>query len=254
MKSLPALTSILAIFFLGGCSPVLSMVASSHSPSPTSASPSPSPSPSSQDFSLGPVAPDATMVIKAVALAANGSKMAVEMRVRQSVPVDDIGSHTVPDALISACGQVISPATFATDRWSFTRVNVSAVSSSGEWPADARINLQPSATKVPIASMSFLSEASGADGSAQCRLDKYFASAGKGAVSIGLPHDAQTNGKQFTGWASHSFGFTAGTGVTLSDCSIQVTQNGERLGGSGISQIPAGAACINLIPAEGSVF
>ena len=102
--------------------------------------------------------------------------------------------------------------------------------------------------------MSFLSEASGADGSAQCRLDKYFASAGRGAVSVGLPHDAQTDSKQFTGWASHSFGFTAGTGVTLSGCSIQVTRNGERLGGSGISQTPTGADCINSISSERSAY
>ena len=233
---------------------MLNTVASSRSPSPTPSSPSSTPSPSSQDFSLGPVAPDVTMVIKAIAKATNGSEMAVEMRVRQSVPVDDIGSHTVPDALISACGPVISPATFATDGWSFTRANVSATSSSGKWPADARINLQPSATKVPIASMSFLSEASGADGAVQCRLDKYFASNGKGAVSIGLPHDAQSNGKQFTGWASHSFGFTAGAGVTFSGCSIQVTQNGERLGGSGISQTSTASDCINSISSERSVY
>ena len=101
--------------------------------------------------------------------------------------------------------------------------------------------------------MSFLSEDSGANGEAQCRLNKYFASAGKGAVSIGLPHDAQADGKQFTGWASHSFGFIAGTGVTLSDCSIRVTQNGERLGGSGISQTPAGADCTNFVQSEASV-
>lgn len=254
MKALTALISIPLVLILGGCAPAQGTTVSSPSSPPVSAPPLPSPSPSIQDLSLGPVAPDTTMVIKANATAANGSKMKLEMRLRQSVPVDDIGSHTVPEALVSACGQFIPRVKFASEKWSFTRVNISAISDSGDWPADARITVRPLATIAPIASMSFLSEASGASGSEQCQLDKYVAGAGKGAVSIGLPHDAQANGKQFTGWASHSFGFTAGTAVTLSDCSIQVTQNGERLGGSEISQTPTGAACINLVPSEGSVY
>jgi len=190
------------------------------------------------------------MVIKANATAANGSKVTLEMRVRQSVAVDDIGSRTVPDALVTACGQLIPLAAFTSDNWSFTRVNISAISASGDWPADARITVRPLATIAPIASMSFLSEASGASGSEQCQLDKYVAAAGKGAVSIGIPHDAQTGANQFTGWASHSFGFSASAGVILSACSIQVTQNGDRLGGASISQTPAAGDCVNAVNSE----
>ncbi|MBC7403420.1 MAG: hypothetical protein H7279_09670 [Microbacteriaceae bacterium] len=252
MKALTVLISMPLVLILGGCAPAEGTTVSSPSSPPVSAPPSPSPS--IQDLSLGPVAPDTTIVIKANATAANGSKMKLEMRVRQSVSADDIGSHTVPEALVSACGQFISRVKFASDKWSFTRVNISAISDSGDWPADARITVRPLATIAPIASMSFLSEASGTSGSEQCQLDKYVAGAGKGAVSIGLPHDAQAGGKQFTGWASHSFGFSAAAGVTLSRCSIQVTQNGDRLGGTGISQTSATGDCVNAVTSEKSVF
>jgi hypothetical protein len=253
MKTLTAVISIPVVLFLGGCTATQGTIVSSSS-SPPASSP-PAPAPSLQDFSLGLVTLDTTMVIKVTATAAGGSTMTLEMRVRQSVSVDDIGTRTVPDALVSACGPLISPATFATDEWSFTRVNISAISASGDWPADARIDIRPLATIAPIASMSYLSEASGASGAEQCQLDKYLAGAGKGALSIGLPHDAQAGGSQFTAWASHSFGFSAANGVTLSGCSIQVTKNGDRLGGTGISpQTSATGDCVNTVNSEKSVF
>ena len=197
----------------------------------------------------GPLEPDTTLVVSAVATAANGAQLDLELRVHQSYPWDDIATQTLPAAMTEDCPADLDARVYASGRWSFTRVNISAVptaASTADWPADAPIGIAPSATFAPIAARGFVvNDATVGAEVPLCRQDKFFNSAGNGGIAIGIPQDTPETGAVggFTKWANHRFGFDA-PGITLTDCAFQVLPLGEQYGASAAwSEISDGHTC-----------
>jgi hypothetical protein len=183
----------------------------------------------------GALDPDVVLVVKATGVAANGARLALELRLHRSIAFDDVGGQTLPTAVAEGCPATLNPELFATQSWSFSRANISALldATSGlAWPADARIGTSPSGNVVAIVARGLLADdAQPAANLAACARDKSFVGQGNGAYAFGLPGDTAGG---FTGWASQRFGFTIPTGETnvkLTDCTMQVTDLGKQYGG-----------------------
>lgn len=205
----------------------------------TSSLPSPTPTPAESEVVVptvveppGPLPADVVLVMTATATASNGAEVALELRVRRTVPFDDVAAQTVPQAVTTACPDEATAARFAQESWGFTRVNVSAypgVDPTTSWPDDEAISLVPDADDQHlIAVMSFLTDASE---TGACLSSKLIPGPGKGAISIGIPGDTfEASGS--TRWSELTYGFQAPAGVTLTNCLSQVTELGLSLGGS----------------------
>ena len=216
------------------------------SPEIVDVSADPTPTPVATDASLGPIAEDTALVLTTTATAASGATMDLELRVRRSIPFDDVAGQTIPAAVLAACPNTLTPTTMATESWSFTRINVAATTTGGGtgWnPADV-ITLVPSGADAPIAAMSLLTSVAGSG--EDCRLDKVLTAPGVGAVAFGTAGDTkELSAGGFTAWASQRFGFTAGAGVTLSDCTFEVLPLGEEFGGGAAWTTSAdGSSCV----------
>lgn len=179
---------------------------------------------------------DIVLVVKATAVAANGARLVLEMRLHRSIAFDDVGGQTIPVAVAEGCPATLNQELFAEQAWSFARANVSALpdpASQGEWPSEARIETLPSADFVTVVGRGFIADDAQAAASVpSCERDKFFASQGNGAFAIGIPKDAAAG---FTQWANHRYGFTlpeGAAGVTLTDCSVEVTDLGKQHGGA----------------------
>lgn len=181
------------------------------------------------------IEPDTLLIVRAVATAANGAALSLEFQVHQSTRWDDVPSQTLPAALIEDCAGLTAEA-FADGRWSFTRANLTAIptaASAGEWPEGAKVGVTPSATSVYAAGRGILAT----DVEPACETSKSFDEGGRGAIAFGVPGDAD----RFTAWAGHRYGFEASAGVTLSECSIELTTLGSSLGG-GVAWSPLATA------------
>ena len=183
-----------------------------------------------------PIDPDSTVVLTAVATAANGSKLDLKLVVHQSTPFDDVASQTVPLAVTADCGGTLSATVFSTGLWSFTRANISAVTSLGSaavWPASSHIDVMPSASLVKSAGRGMLFDAGYSGEGPACTRDKFFVGPGNGGLAVGIPGDSPVAGTagRFTRWAKHSWGFLAASGVSLSGCAAEITPLGSRSGG-----------------------
>lgn len=189
--------------------------------------------------SPGPVERDTTLIVKATVTAKNGAQLALEMRVHQSIPFDDIAGQTLPAVMAQECADTLSPTIFKKDRWSFTRANITAVptaASMADWPGSDRIDLRPSAKFVAIAAKGFLVDDRTVSAAVpSCRQDKIFTAAGTGGIAIGIAGDTAEAGAAggFTRWANHSFGFDTkrSPGVTLTSCTFEVTPLGAKYNG-----------------------
>lgn len=200
---------------------------------------SPTPTPSESEAAVptvveppGPLPADVVLVVTATATASNGAEVALELRVRRTVPFDDVAAQTVPQAITAACPDEATLTRFAQENWGFTRVNISAypgVDPTTSWPEDQAIALVPDADDQHlIAVMSFLIDASESEA---CLSSKLIPGPGKGAISIGILGDTfETSGT--TRWSELTYGFQAPQGVTLTNCEAQVTELGLSLGGA----------------------
>ena len=190
----------------------------------------------------GEVEADTTLIVKTTATAANGAQLALEMRVHQPIPFDDVANQTLPAAFVESCGATYNADLFAAEAWSFARANISAVptaASTADWPSDATVQVTPAPGSVPIVGRGMLREA--ADATTPCSDAKSFSTMGNGAFALGVKGD---NGI-FRGWTSQRFGFTTASGVTFSDCSFVLTDPGTRFGGGGDawSSVSDGGSC-----------
>ncbi len=174
-----------------------------------------------------PVDPDTTLIIRAVATADSGETLSLEMHVHQSIRWDDIASQTVPAALVDDCAGTLSAPMFADQSWSFTRATLTAIPPEGVvWPEAQTISVLPSADSVLVTGRGLLAHAA-ADSTPLCEQSKFVNGAGRGGLAIGVAGDADI----FTRWAQHRFGFTVGEGVTLAECTIELTPLGATLVG-----------------------
>ncbi|GGK96150.1 hypothetical protein GCM10007382_15540 [Salinibacterium xinjiangense] len=194
----------------------------------------------------GEVEADTTLIVKTTATAANGAQLALEMRVHQPIPFDDVANQTLPGAFVESCGATYNADLFAAEAWSFARANISAVptaASTADWPTDATLKVEPTPggvpVVVPVVGRGMLREA--ADATAPCSDAKSFSTMGNGAIALGVKGDSGT----FRGWTSQRFGFTAAASVTFSDCSFVLTDLGTKFGGGddAWSSVSDGGSC-----------
>ena len=202
----------------------------------------PTPTPVDETFVAAPETPDAapaveapgaveadtTLIVRTTATAANGAQLALEMRVHQPIPYDDIANQTLPGAFVESCGATYNADLFAAEAWSFARANISAVptgASTSEWPLGSAIGVVPTSGSLPIVGRGMLREDPAAP--APCLDAKSFAAQGNGAIAFGIRGDSGT----FRGWVSQRYGFSAVPGVTLSDCTFELTAVGGQFGG-----------------------
>ncbi len=225
---IPALAvslSLLAAAALTGCT--------SPEPAPVATDPAPVVAPDPEP-SLTPNPPEADSIlwVRATATAANGAELSLEAMLHRAVSYEYPGTQTMNQILIEDCGATLTNAILAADAWSINRMNVTAIppADSPEWPADARIDFRPTGDVVYTASRGMV-QADPATGDLACVQDKFFVGAGRGAIAVGIPKDTIDLDTFADGWARHTWGFTAPTGVTLSDCSYELTDLGREYGG-----------------------
>lgn len=251
MATAPALSALtiplIAIVALTGCSATPPTVDETYV-----SDPAPSEEPTVA-LTPNPIEPDTTLIVRATATADNGAQLQLEMQVHRSVRWDDVASQTLPAALLEDCASLYTGEQFATEQWSFTRVNLTAIptaASTAEWPEESRIVALPSAQFTPIAGRGdFI-----ADGTAAtplCQRDRYLDGSGRAALAMGLPGD----GLELVDWALHRFGVTVES-ATLSDCTAEVTTLGGQAGaGTGAwTTVVDDATCVAGPPTETSVY
>lgn len=188
-----------------------------------------------------PIEPDTLLIVRATATAGTGARLALEMQVHQSTAWDDVATQTMPLAMTEDCAGTLDETIYEAGMWSFTRVNVTAIpadASAEVWPVDARVDVQPLASAAPVIGRGFLVGDEASSEAPVCLRDKFFIGTGKGGLALGIAGDAADDGARFTGWADHRFGFNTpdNTGVTLSDCTFEVTALGSQLGGAAQSR------------------
>jgi len=193
---------------------------------------------------------DTVLVIRALATADNGAQLDLELQVHQSTSWDYAGTATLPAALVDDCAGTLTEDQFATEAWSFTRANLTAIptgASTAEWPG-IPISIEPSANYAMIAGRELL--ATPATDTSLCLTSKTFAGAGRGAIAVGIPSDAAT----LTGWSRHPWGFSV-EGATLSNCTISATTLGGLFGaGTGWTEAADDATCVTGPATQTSEF
>lgn len=191
-------------------------------------------------ITANPVEPDTTLIVTTTATAPNGAQLALELQVHQSTAWDYAGTLTLPAALIEDCAAGLTDEQFASEAWSFTRVNITAIptgESAAEWPADLPISVEPSAAYAMISGRGMLATPADA-GSTLCLTDKSFAGPGRGALAMGIPADAVA----LTAWAGHTYGFAV-EGAELSQCEVLGTDLGAKFGASGLITTADATTC-----------
>lgn len=223
------------VALLVGTAAVLSTAAcgTSTSPSPTAtpglAAPQPAPSAS---LTRNPPEPDSMLWIRAIATAANGASLSLEAMVHRPLSYAYPGSQTMNTIMIDDCGATLTNAILTANSWSLTRMNTTAIPPTElgpDWPSDAKIYLRPSAKSTYMSARGMiLSDAT--TGGLACNQDKYFVGAGKGAFVAGIPGDTIDLDHFHNGWSQRTWGFTAPSGVTLSNCSFEMTDLANQYG------------------------
>jgi len=216
-----AVLPLLGLIALSGCTAAPPVVDETYA-----SDPDPSETPQAA-LTPNPIEPDTTLIVSATATASNGAQLDLQLQVHRSVPWDDVANQTLPAALLEDCASLYTGALFAEQQWSFTRVNLTAIPTSGstaEWPADATIVVRPSAEFVPIAGRGDF-VAAGTAATPLCLRDRYLTGPGRAGLAFGLPQD----GVELIDWASHRFGLVV-EAATLSDCRIEVTALGTQSG------------------------
>ena len=213
-----ALVGLAATLALGGCSPTTAPAASepeeTYVPAPT-----PGPDPVT---SHAPIEDDVVVVVRATATDAAGARLTLQLQVHEAYAWDYAGIATLPAALVADCGGALDDDQFAAERWSFVRANLTAVDESGgSWVGN--VVVAPSGADAYVTGRGMLA----ADASAtQCGDDRVITASGAGAIATGFAGDADAR----TAWATQQWGFRA-EGVTLSECTVEVTDLGRTLGG-----------------------
>lgn len=198
-------------------------------PAPTDgavAQPEPTPS-----ITRNPPEPDSILWIRALATAPDGSELSLEAMVHRSVSHAYPGTQTLNQMLLDDCGATLTGAILTADAWSFTRMNITAIPTAGTtpWPEASSVVLRPSADVAYSAGRGMVT-ADPATGDLACLQDKLFDGEGRGALAVGIPRDTIDQDAFHDTWARHTWGFAAGEGVVLSECSFEITELGREVG------------------------
>ncbi|MBA4247986.1 MAG: hypothetical protein C0444_06795 [Microbacterium sp.] len=243
---------LVTIAVLSGCTPGDS---ATPSPSPTELATQPEPAPS---LTPNPPEPDATLFVRVLATAENGAQLSVEGMVHRSLSHEYPGSQTINTNVINDCGASLTNAIFAAEAWSFTRMQVTAIppaDSTVEWPADARVGYRPSADNVYMSARGMI-QSDASTGELACVQEKFSIGPGRGAFFAGIPDDTLTLDTFNNRWAQHTWGFTAGAGVTFSECSFERTPLADEFGAAsaGWVEVNDASSCYIGPANEPSVF
>jgi hypothetical protein len=199
--------------------------------------PAPAPAPE-------PLAADVVMVVHATATADNGAILDLSLTVHRSLSWDDPEAASRAALMTTACGGGLDASVYEANLWSFSAIDVEATERAGTaWPADHRLFTLPYTSYVNVATDGFPIDDDEVDAATpDCRRNKFFEGAGTGTVVVGFAGDTDdfTAAGNFTKWANHNYGFSvvrvssqsaADVGMTLSDCSYEVTDAGLELNG-----------------------
>lgn len=226
--SLPCL-AVLAAVVLAGCTPA------APAPSPTpSASDAPAPSaPVSHPPVLAPLPGDAVLGVSAVATDPDGAALQLTAIVHRSVAWDSPEGAPLAAMMTAGCAGALDDSVYAADLWSFAVIDVSATELDGGWAAGPEIAVHPTSEFLALASDGALVELAATPETPHCDRSRVLTGAGSGRLVVGFRGDTDAVGAagNFTRWANHRYGFGVASGLTLSECSVVVTELGASLGG-----------------------
>lgn len=203
-----------------------------------------------------PPEPDSILWVRATATAANGAVLDLEAMVHRSVSFEYPGSQTLNQMLIDDCGATLTNAIIYEQAWSFSRMNITAIppADAEVWPEDARIGFRPTGDATWVSGRGMV-QSDATTGDLACVQDKFFVGAGRGALVAGIPGDTLGLDEFRNGWAGFTWGFLAGPGVTLSDCSFELTELGRQVGGgAGWVESSDASTCVIGAANETSIF
>jgi hypothetical protein len=184
------------------------------------------------------------MVVNATATADNGAVLDLSLTVHRSLAWDDPAAEPRTTLMSTVCSGGLDDEVYAAGLWSFASIDVSAVEREGTaWPAGHRLFFLPYTTYVAVGTDGFPIDDDEVDpATPHCLRDKHFEGPGTGTAIVGFAGDTDDFGAagNFTKWANHNYGFSivrvAGqtaqdVGMTLSECSYEVTDAGLELNG-----------------------
>lgn len=229
---------VLPLVLLAGCDPL--------PPAPVDSS---SPEPSTPVETVAPAVeldPDVLLVVTATATADTGAVLDLRMEVRKATAWDDPSASDRPTMMTAGCDGYLDESVYEANLWSFLPVDVTATAdpSTPAWPNGKRIRLWPGVNDdVNLASNGFLVDDPDVEGATpHCRRDRYVYGDGEGRLLLGIQGDTDEvdAAGHFTRWANQRYGFVARevagqsaaeAGMTLTDCTFEVTAAGVELNG-----------------------
>lgn len=189
------------------------------------------------------------MGVTAVATASNGAVLDIQLVVHAPEPFSADGAADAWARTTEWCAGEVDDSVVADQGFSFTTVDVTATTRSGQWPEDTPLLLLPLpgpqstiATAGDVVVQTNVStDPDLSDGSVpHCAQPVLLTGAGTGSIYLGIPGDVDGSGPTelpLGGWATHKYGVNANqpgdaapVAVTFSDCTVQITGLGGELG------------------------
>lgn len=189
------------------------------------------------------------MGVTAVATASNGAILDIQLVVHAPEPFSADGAADAIARTDDWCAGEIDDDAIANNGFSFTTVDVTATTRSGQWPADTPLLLLPlpgeqstiSTAGDVVVQTNVSTDPDLVDGSVpHCAQPVLLTGAGTGSIYLGIPGDVDGDGPTTVplgGWATHKYGVNANqpgdaapVDVTFSDCTVQITDLGGELG------------------------
>ena len=187
------------------------------------------------------------MGVTAVATAGNGAVLDIALVVHSPEPFSADGAADAWSATTSWCAGEIDDAAIADNNFSFTTVDVTATTRSGQWPADTPLLMLPLpyqgttiATGGDLVQADVSTDPDLVTGSVpHCAQPVLLTGAGSGQIYLGIASDAADfeGAPALHGWANVKYGANANqpgddpaVDVTFSDCTVQITDLGGELG------------------------
>jgi hypothetical protein len=187
------------------------------------------------------------MGVTAVATASNGAVLDIQLVVHAPEPFSADGAADAWAATTAWCEGEIDDSAVADNNFSFTTVDVTAATRSGQWPADTPLLVLPLpyqgttiATGGDLVQTNVSTDADLETGSVpHCAQPVLLTGAGSGQIYLGIASDAADfdGAPAFHGWANTKYGVNANqpgdadpVDVTFSDCTVQITDLGGELG------------------------
>ncbi|CAN5523090.1 hypothetical protein BH09ACT4_BH09ACT4_16780 [soil metagenome] len=187
------------------------------------------------------------MGVTAVATAGNGAVMDIQLVVHAPEPFSADGAADAWAATTAWCAGEIDESAVADNNFSFTTVEVTATTRSGDWPADTPLLMLPlpyEGTTITaggdLVQTNVSTELGLETGSVpHCAQPVLLTGPGSGQIYLGIASDAVDfeGAPALHGWANVKYGANANqpgddpaVDVAFSDCTVQITDLGGELG------------------------